>query len=63
MKMQYPLAAIFLWVVMIATAIAGWVINIVKLIGMSIDTITIELILRFIGIFIVPLGSIMGLFF
>lgn len=39
----------------------GWVINLFKLIGMRhTDTITTDLILRIIGIPLVPIGGIMG---
>jgi hypothetical protein len=38
----------------------GWVWNIVKLVGMDLDPITGLLIVRVIGIFLVPLGCIVG---
>ncbi len=42
----------------------GWVMNIVALFGLSLATVNIgELILRVAGVFVAPLGSIMGLFF
>lgn len=40
----------------------GWVMNILDLVGMELDVVTIELILRVIGIVVVPLGAIMGYF-
>ena len=40
----------------------GWVWNIVKLIGMSLDPITGLLIVRAIGIFVFPVGMIVGYF-
>jgi len=47
--------------------IIGWVINIFATIGLLINETTIvitgKLILRVIGILVVPLGSIMGWFF
>jgi len=58
-----PVTAVFLWLAVIVTGIVGWVLNIVKLMGMTLDTVTIELVLRGLGIFVAPLGSIMGLFF
>ncbi len=39
----------------------GWVNNIVKLVGMD-GAIRAEFVLRFLGIFVPPLGVIMGLF-
>ena len=40
-------------------AIGGYVSNIVKLAAVS-DTITGKVILRIIGVFLIPLGSVMG---
>lgn len=52
------LAIILLWVV----AVVGWGLNIIKLIGIASDPITGMFIIRSIGIFVAPLGSILGLF-
>jgi hypothetical protein len=38
----------------------GWVMNIVKLFGMATDTITGELVVRIVGIFIAPIGVVAG---
>lgn len=59
--MIYGLVVIGLWVAMIV----GWVMNIVALIGFSgtIATMGALEIARIIGIFVAPLGSILGLFF
>jgi hypothetical protein len=38
----------------------GWIANIVKLVGMNFDPITGMLIVRAAGIFIAPLGAVMG---
>jgi len=41
----------------------GWIINIISLAGMDwSQAITIEGVLRIVGVIVVPLGSIMGLF-
>lgn len=40
--------------------IIGWVWNIVKIYSGSIDPITLKMILRIVGIFIAPLGAILG---
>lgn len=40
----------------------GWVWNIVKLIGMSFDPLTGLLAVRIVGIFIPPLGAVVGYF-
>jgi len=43
--------------------IIGWIMNIVDLFGFSLsDGMTLELGLRLFGIFVVPLGAIMGYF-
>ena len=47
---------IALWVL----GLGGWVANIVKLVGMDFGAITGLLIVRAIGIFIAPLGAVMG---
>ena len=47
---------IALWVL----TLGGWVANIVKLVGMDFGAITGLLIVRAIGIFIAPLGAVMG---
>ena len=41
-------------------ALGGWIANIVKLVGMDFGAITGLLIVRAIGIFIAPLGAVMG---
>lgn len=38
----------------------GWIANVVKLVGMNFDHITGLLIVRAIGIVLVPLGAVMG---
>lgn len=44
----------------ILAGIGGWIANIVKLVGMDFGAITGLLVVRAIGIFIAPLGSVMG---
>lgn len=53
MTLVIPIAAAGLW---------GWVWNIVKLISMSFDPITGMLIVRVAGIFVPPLGAVVGYF-
>jgi len=50
------LTVIGVWI----AAIVGWVMNIVTLYHMSFATITGELVLRCVGIFVAPIGSVMG---
>ena len=51
--------AIFV-VAIIALAGYGWVVNIIKLIGMDFAAITGMMVVRAIGIFMAPLGVVMG---
>ena len=52
------------WIVMVITIGVGWIKNIIHLISMeNIDFSHGETIVRFIGIPLAPLGSIMGWFF
>lgn len=52
-----------LYLGLILAGLVGWIMNIVAIFHMNFTTITGELVLRVIGIFMAPLGSIMGLFF
>lgn len=42
--------------------IIGWVLNILAIVATPLLPLTTMLILRVIGIFVVPLGSVLGLF-
>lgn len=53
------LGFIALWIL----GIVGWVMNIVVLYGASFDPLTGPVILRIVGVFVAPLGAILGLFF
>ena len=53
------LAFLFVAAVM-GSAIWGWALNIVKLAGSTFDPLTGIVLLRCIGIFMVPLGSVLG---
>ena len=60
----YTLAEGFLasvWLLMLV-GLGGWVANIVKLIGMDFANITGMLIVRAAGIFVPPLGAVLGFF-
>lgn len=46
----------------IAAGVIGWVLNIAALVHTSSDPITGFFILRCVGIFVSPLGSILGYF-
>ena len=63
MKKKYGNAITAVIVILIgAVLVGGWVWNIVKLIGMTLDPITGLLIVRAIGIFIPPVGAVVGYF-
>jgi hypothetical protein len=47
-------------VVIVLAGIGGWVANIVKFIGMDFQHITGMLVVRGIGIFVPPLGAVLG---
>lgn len=53
-------AAIFALVVVVVAAIGGWIANIVQLFHASFDPLTGLVVLRVIGIFIPPLGAVLG---
>ncbi len=51
---------LILWAVIVIAGFTGWVLNILKLVQCSFDTIGPEIILRIIGIFMAPLGIVLG---
>lgn len=53
---------ILLYIAIFLVALVGWVMNIVDIFHSNFSNITGELVLRIVGIFIAPLGYIMGLF-
>ena len=57
--MRYVVGLIALVVVVIA-GIGGWIANIVQLVNASFDPLTGLVVLRVIGIFIPPLGAVLG---
>jgi hypothetical protein len=54
-------AALAVFALMLVAA-GGWVANVVKLAGSSFADITGILVLRVVGIFVPPLGSVLGFF-
>lgn len=55
--------AVIAWVMFAVLVIIGWVKNIIALVDFGFDAgVTIEIGLRIAGVFVVPLGSIMGWF-
>jgi hypothetical protein len=59
--MKTFMAGSFLWIAVIIAMAAGWIMNIIDLINMPAG-ITGLFVARVAGIFIPPLGAILGLF-
>lgn len=53
-------SVLVVWLSLFIAGCIGWGLNIYKIIGMSLDPLTALAVLRFIGIFIPPLGGILG---
>lgn len=49
-----------LFVIIWLVGITGWIMNIVKLIGMLNGDVTAMFIARIVGVFAVPLGVVLG---
>lgn len=49
-----------LYVLVVILGAIGWIWNIVKIAGSSFSEITGMLVLRIVGIFVAPLGAILG---
>ena len=54
---------ILFWLFALFVVGIGWVMNIIDLLGMSLDPLTPLAVLRVVGIFIPPLGAVLGYFF
>lgn len=50
------------WLLIVIAAAIGWVMNIITLIGIINDPITGIFIMRVVGIFVPPLGAVLGYF-
>ncbi|AOV02423.1 hypothetical protein [Delftia tsuruhatensis] len=48
------------WLVLLVLGLGGWIANIVKIINTGFDVFTGLLIARCIGVFIAPLGAVLG---
>ena len=53
---------IFSYIALIVLMLWGWVLNIIALVGMVDGGVTTMFILRVAGVFIAPLGGILGWF-
>jgi hypothetical protein len=54
---------VFAAIGLICAGVAGWVLNLIALVGMLDGGITAMFVARLVGVFVAPLGSILGLFF
>lgn len=55
--------AVVIWLVFLVIGMAGWVMNVAKLISMFHDpSVTPMLVMRIVGVVAAPLGSILGWF-
>lgn len=58
-----PLAGAAVIVLLMLAVAYGWIVNLIALVGMDWDVgIGIEGILRIVGIVVVPIGAVMGIF-
>lgn len=60
-KQQMSDKALWFWTAVLITLIAGWVMNILDIINHTGD-VTGLLFLRVIGVFMAPLGAVLGWF-
>ncbi len=63
-QLGYTIAevGIIAWAILLLVLGVGWVMNIVTIIGMLSDPITGMFIFRCVGIFVMPLGGVLGYF-
>ena len=50
------------WLAVVVALAGGWIANIVKMIGMNFDVISGMLVARIVGIFVAPMGGVLGYF-
>lgn len=53
---------IIVWAALWVLGAIGWVLNIITIAGSSFDHITGILVLRIIGVFVAPIGAVLGYF-
>ena len=57
---QYDLASFIMIMIIWAFMVAGWIMNIMTLWNTIDDPLTAKVVVRIAGIFIFPLGAILG---
>lgn len=62
---NFGFAAFLIYVGLMLTALVGWFVNLIDVINLATanSPLTTLFIVKLVGIFIAPLGIIMGLFF
>lgn len=55
-----PELLILVWIALILAGGVGWIWNIVKMVAICCEPITGMIVLRVIGIFVPPLGAVVG---
>lgn len=58
----YTGTAILIWLVIVLALGIGWVMNIIAIMHSDFGRLSGVLVLRVVGIFVVPLGALMGYF-
>lgn len=55
-------AVIIVWLFVVIPALLGWIMNIVKIVHSDFAHIGGMLVVRIVGIFVAPLGAVLGYF-
>ena len=58
--MNYALTGMLLWIAAFIALAVGWVMNIVTIAHIMAEPITGMFVLRVVGIFVAPLGGVLG---
>lgn len=57
-----PELMILVWIVIVGAGVIGWVMNIVAIVHTCCTPLTGMLVVRIVGIFVAPLGAVLGYF-
>lgn len=58
---KYSLTTVILFLVIVVAGFIGWIMNVVKIFGLSMDNLG-EIVVRVIGVFVPFVGAIAGYF-
>lgn len=63
-QLEFTIRKVISKVIIAAVALGagGWIANIVKIVGSDFGHITGMLVMRIIGVFVAPLGAVLGFF-